>query len=193
MPAKNPRIPGHRRLNAADHRVAPPTPPARKEWTAFDTRKRATFLQALAEGHTVSTAARTAGVARTTAYEVRAVDREFAAAWDVALEDGVQVLEEEVFRRAVQGITREKGIYHQGVRIDTEAITEFSDVLLMFYLKAKRPDIYRERTEVKHTGQVNHAVAHIDVNALRTDELIDLERLARKALVEPAGDPEGAG
>ncbi|MGE3595325.1 MAG: hypothetical protein AB7N70_07215 [Dehalococcoidia bacterium] len=167
--------------------------PKRKEYTPFDAQKKAAFLTLLAEGHTATHAARACGVVRATAYAAREHDPDFADAWAVALEDGVQILEQEARRRAVDGVTREKAIYHQGIQVGTEVITEYSDSLLMFLLKAKRPEVYRDRTEVKHSGQVNHAHAHIDVSALSTAELRTLDRLARKALTQPPGDPEGAG
>jgi hypothetical protein len=87
---------------------------------------------------------------------------------------------------------REKGIYHQGVQVGTETVTEYSDTLLIFLLKAKRPEVYRDRTEVKHTGQVNHAHVHADYSALSLDELRTLERLSAK-IVGPAGDPASPG
>jgi hypothetical protein len=174
-------------------RVLTPSPAARKEYTPFSTQKKALFLSLLTQGHTAAHAARACGIERMTAYKARAADSDFAAAWDIALEDGIQVLEEEARRRAVDGVTKEKGVYHQGVQVGTETVTDYSDTLLIFLLKAKRPEVYRDRTEVKHTGQVNHAHAHLDVNALSTDELRLLDRLARKALTEPSRDPAGAG
>ena len=34
-------------------------------------------------------------------------------------------------------------------------ITEYSDTLLMFLLKAEKPEKYRDRREIKHSGNVN--------------------------------------
>jgi hypothetical protein len=166
--------------------------PARKEYTPFPAQKKAHFVALLANGHTAAHAARDCGIDRRTAYAARAVDHDFAAAWDIALEDGVQVLEEEARRRAVNGVTREKGIYHQGVQVGTETVTEYSDTLLIFLLKAKRPEVYRDRTDVKHTGQVHHAHVHADYSALSLDELRTLDRLSAK-LLGPAGDPTSTG
>jgi transposase-like protein len=90
-------------------------------------RKRR-FLEALREGATVAAAARAAGVSRMTAYRERARNPDFAAAWDDAIEDGTDELEEEVPRRALDG----------------------NDRLLMFPLEARRPEKYRDRRHVRH-------------------------------------------
>jgi hypothetical protein len=61
------------------------------------------FLEALANGATISSAVRSAGYARTTVYKWRAADVELAAAWDDALEAGTDLLEDEALRRAKDG------------------------------------------------------------------------------------------
>jgi phage terminase small subunit len=94
-------------------------------------RKRR-FLDALREGATNAAAARAAGVSRMTAYRERARNPDFAAAWDDAIEDGTDRLEEEAMRRALAG----------------------SDTLLIFLLKARRPAQYRETHHVQHDGSV---------------------------------------
>ncbi len=78
----------------------------------------------------VAEAARVAGVGRSTAYDRRKRDEEFAAAWDELVEASTEELEHEAIRRAKNG----------------------SDVLLMFMLKARRPQIYVERHQVRHSG-----------------------------------------
>jgi hypothetical protein len=165
---------------------------ARKESTPFNTQKKVIFLALLREGHTAAHAARVCDIERTTAYHARTTDPDFAAAWDIALEDGVQVLEEEARRRAVEGVTKEKGVYHQGVQVGRETVTDYSDTLLIFLLKAKRPEVYRDRTEVKHTGQVDHAHAHLDLSTASTDDLRSFVEHGRRlldALPESRADP----
>jgi hypothetical protein len=83
---------------------------------------RARFLDKLAESGSVTRAAKYARISRMTAYRERADDPEFAAAWDVAKERGVDALEDEAIDRAFDG----------------------SDILLMFRLKAERPK-YRDK------------------------------------------------
>ena len=52
------------------------------------------------------------------------------------------LLEAEADRRAVEGVV--KPLFYKGQRLPVE-VREYSDVLLMFRLKALRPEQYRER------------------------------------------------
>jgi hypothetical protein len=121
------------------------------EWTPTTREK---FLAKLRTGHTVSAAAKAAKVSRSAAYKHREADEVFAGAWDAAIEEGTEILEEEAIRRATRGVKREKGIYHNGLRIGTDVETRYSDTLLIFLLKGRKPDVYRENTTVKHEGQI---------------------------------------
>jgi len=103
------------------------------------------FVTALAQGRSVQGACDVAGYARSSVYERRANDAAFATAWDAAYEAGSDVLEDEARRRAIEGV--ERGIYHAGKRVAVER--QYSDTMLIFLLKARRPEKYRERYEVK--------------------------------------------
>ncbi len=96
------------------------------------------FLQDLRETGNVSAAARHVGKSRAALYRARKQDAAFAAEWDDALEEAADWLELEALRRAVDGT--EEGRYFQGEMIGT--ITRYSDSLLMFLLKARRPQLY---------------------------------------------------
>lgn len=95
-------------------------------------KKKTLFLSALSEGFSITGAARTAQFSRATAYRWRGEDAEFAASWDGSLEEGTDVLEDEAKRRALAG----------------------SDTLLIFLLKARRPDKYKDRYEAKQTVEI---------------------------------------
>lgn len=112
---------------------------------------KATFLTALAVSGVVLTACEKAKIGRTTAYKYREEDDAFAAAWDAALDNAADVMEEEAYRRAVVGTL--KPVYQGGKKVGS--IREFSDTLLIFRLKAARPEKYRERTDVRHSGKVD--------------------------------------
>ena len=92
-------------------------------------QKRAKFLEVLAEGWSVQKAAAAAGMGRSAAFAWKREDHEFAAAWEAAYEDGTDHLEDVAQSRA------------EGA----------SDTLLIFLLKGRRPNKYRERIE--HTGK----------------------------------------
>jgi hypothetical protein len=96
------------------------------------------FLNALRETGNISAAARAAGKSRTAVYRRRTKSADFACRWDDALEEAADWLELEALRRAVEGT--EEGRYFQGQMIGT--ITRYSDSLLMFLLKARRPHLY---------------------------------------------------
>lgn len=93
------------------------------------------FLAQLRETGNVSAAARAAGTCRSRCYEWRRRDREFAAAWADALEEAADRLEMEAFRRAVKGVGEDR--FFQGSVVGE--VTRYSDSLLMFLLRARRP------------------------------------------------------
>lgn len=105
-------------------------------------------LRELSKGMTVKEACDAAGVGRTTVFEWKARDEEFARLWDQALEDGVDLLEAEARRRGRDGIDR--GIYHAGERVDTER--HYSDSLLTMMLKGRRAAVYNT-DRVEHSGK----------------------------------------
>jgi len=99
---------------------------------------RALFFEMLRKTGNVSAAARHAGRARAQLYRLRKQDTAFAALWDDALEEAADWLELEALRRAMDGT--EEGRYFRGEMIGT--ITRYSDSLLMFLLKARRPLVF---------------------------------------------------
>ena len=77
------------------------------------THHRKLFLEALADKGVVSYAAEQAKVNRTTVYDWKRNDPEFAAAMDVAMQTKQSTqLEVEARRRATEGIPQ--GVYHNG-------------------------------------------------------------------------------
>lgn len=101
---------------------------------------RDAFLKALSDTGNVRAACHVAGVGRTTAYRAQADDPAFAAAWESAIEESVDLLEIEARRRAIKG--SDKAVFHQGKQVAT--VKEYSDTLLIFLLKANRPEKYRD-------------------------------------------------
>ena len=108
-------------------------------------------MKNLAETGNVSNSCYVAGITRPGAYKARKSDEAFAEAWDVAEEDAVQSLELEARRRAFDGV--EKPVFHAGV--ECGRINQYSDVLMMFLLKAHRPDTYRDRVSLDHGGSLD--------------------------------------
>lgn len=132
------------------------------------------FLAAFEETHLVTEAAKRAGIHRDTAYERRGRDPEFARRWSEAEERSTELLEREAYRRAAVGT--ERPVFYKGKEVG--AVREYSDVLLIFLLKARRPAVYRERVE--HTGAgggpLEHRVA-LDLSKLTDEQLAALEAI----------------
>lgn len=149
----------------------------------FTSKKREQFLEAIAAGMTITAASASVGVSRRTVHDHRADDPEFAAAFEDAWVQGGEVMEDEAFRRAVKGT--DKPVYQQGREVGR--VREYSDTLMIFLLKGRFPDKYKERVANEHGGEVRmrHAV---DLTKLSDDELDILEALASRA-VGPGGDP----
>jgi hypothetical protein len=88
-------------------------------------------------------AAREAGVHPKTPYDRRRTDEAFRRAWNEAADVGTRLLEQEAARRAYHGTL--KPVFHKGV--ECGAVREYSDVLLIFLLKARNPAKYRDGAE----------------------------------------------
>ena len=100
--------------------------------------KKERFLIELASGASVRTAALSVSVKPEAPYEWRKLDQAFAERWQLAEEAGTDLIEEEAFRRAVTGV--EKPVYRGGEIVGH--VSDFSDTMLMFLLKARRPERY---------------------------------------------------
>ena len=100
--------------------------------------KKNAFLTALADTVNVALACRHAGIPRRTAHDWREKDKDFAKSWDEALDEGIDLLEAELHRRAFEGV--ERPIFHKGQQVGTWRY--YSDGLAMFLLKAHRPEKY---------------------------------------------------
>ena len=80
--------------------------------TTCTPKKMEKFLKALRETGNVSDAARSAGLARRTAYAERERNEDFARDWADACEAGIDALEAEARRRAFAGVG--ETIWYQG-------------------------------------------------------------------------------
>lgn len=142
-------------------------------------RARKRFLERLRETANVTEAARSCNTSRDAAYRWRKVDPEFAAAWDTAVQEAVDSLEREAWRRGVEGY--DKPVIYQGEI--TGSYREYSDRLLETLLKGHRPEKYRDnRTEISGTLTVQRVErVVIDASVAREVE--------REALESPTGAP----
>lgn len=137
-------------------RTARPNARTKRTHPTRDFRK--IFLEHLAKTANVTESCRIAGCGRTTVHEWRRDEPDFAAAWDDALDAATDALEFAARQRAVDGIEEYVVSMGQIVR-DPETgkplkQKKYSDALTALLLKAHRPERFRERHEVKQTGNV---------------------------------------
>lgn len=131
-----------------------------------DSRKRA-WLEAFEEHGTVVEACRQTGMVRSTVYRWRQDDKSFEVAWADIEEATTERMEREAYRRAVEGVV--EPLVSAG-KLVTD-VRKFSDTLLIFMLKSRRPERYRDNVKVEHSGRVEHTEA-------LPDDPAELERLA---------------
>lgn len=111
------------------------------------------FIEFLSRNPSVALAARGANIHRTTAYSYRRQSKEFAQRWAKAKAEAVELLEAQAWSRAEKQ----------------------SDTLMIFLLKANKPDKYQERKTIIH--EFNHK------------ELAQLKQL--KAVLDKHGQSAG--
>ena len=135
-------------------------------WLALANRTKRTpkrvqaILDALRGGDAIGTACARAGIGRSTFAEWRSADPVLDAQVDDAIEYGTDVLED---------VARDRSIRH-------------SDTLLIFLLKARRPDKYRETTRI--SGEVTHRWAEevaAEVGVEPSEIQAEAERIAAAA------------
>jgi hypothetical protein len=132
--------------------------------TELTAKKRAAFCERLANGFSVTEGAKAIGVERATVYLWRKKEPEFAAQWEAALDKGTEHLEDEAVKRATEGK---------------------SDTLLIFLLKARRPNVYREKYE--HKFDFSSSLARV------LGEFRKLDSDGRAAVIAKAREHESNG
>lgn len=189
---KQPRKPGRkpkakRKLSKAQNK------------NASDCRSRKKrFLIAFSQTGVIQHAVRQVGISREVVTKWRKTDPKFAEDFQSAYEDSTERMEAEVVRRAVDGWQRP--VYQKGFLCGY--VTEFSDTLLMFKLRARKPQVYRDNATVEHAGKIG--VTHGGqvavtvtiqeaVEAMEQKYGSDLEALARSRLGVAVPGLSGAG
>jgi hypothetical protein len=109
-------------------------------------------------------------------------DPTFAAHFRIATEEVVDEAEAELKRRGVHGI--QEPVHYQGERVDT--VTRKSDACLIFYLKGRRGDVFRDRAEISGPGGGPVELAHtVDLSKVPTERLRQMRDWLKEAKVEP--------
>ena len=124
----------------------------RKPYGDFGPKNRRKFLKELRRTCNITMAAQKVGITKVYAQQVKLKDPDFKAAWQNALDEGIDLLEDSARKRAFDGVKKE--VYYQGKVCGK--FHEHSDGLTTFLLKAHRPEKYRDHSTVdlNHKGGV---------------------------------------
>jgi hypothetical protein len=122
------------------------------------------FLDALSRTGNVFLSSKQARISRRQVYTCRERSEKFRKLWDDALEDAADLLEGEARRRAF-GV--DKPIYYKGKKVDV--IKEYSDTLVIFLLKAIRPEKFRDNYDLRRLIEEYTAVRSGDGEPLPGD------------------------
>jgi hypothetical protein len=129
------------------------------------TRARQRFLDALASGVTVSAAASAAGIGRQTAYDLRRADKQFADAWEGALEAGTHVLED------------------RGPPPSPRSLRHAADLLV----EGPWPHVYRDNLRVASVGVMRHEYGRDETARPTVDHAAVLEVLYQAGVIAAPG------
>ncbi len=112
-------------------------------------RRRKKFLEALKTFNgRVTQACTSLKLSRNFMYDWKKDDEDFSAEWDQVVEEQTEALEEEAWRRAHEGVTND--VFYQGQVIGQERT--YSDGLLQFLLRGRKPSVYRDNSRVELGG-----------------------------------------
>lgn len=114
------------------------------------------FLNYYIQLGSISKAAKKTKISRQTHY-LWLDDEKYKEAYEKARKMAGDLLEEEAYRRAVDGTL--KPVFYKGKKCGT--VREYSDALLTLLLKGAKPDVYKERVENEISGNLTVESAEI--------------------------------
>lgn len=133
------------------------------------------FLKELEKSGNVTAACRKARISRTEVYQLRNEAKDFADAWVEALESATDDLELEARRRAHRGTL--KPVFYEGKKVGT--VKEYSDTLLIFLLKAHRPERFNIQ-RFEHSGPAGKPIEIKGSVTAKLDRLTSILNQARQ-------------
>lgn len=136
--------------------------PAAADKPKFSPKTLAFLIEIRVNGPFIAQASAAVGRRREIHSRMFRTDKRYRAAFEKAVERWMDSVDAEAHRRAVVGVKR-LVLYHgkpvmvpedwsqpKGKKVPLYEV-EYSDTLLLAYLKARRPDIYRDRVEQEVT------------------------------------------
>lgn len=146
------------------------------------------FLERLALTGLVGASANSVGISRVTAYDRRNTDPIFAQAWDDAMDDATDLMEQAAFKRAVHGVDEPvwmRGDDGRPVKVDI--IKRYSDRLLELLLKAHRPKKYNDRVVTEVSGPGGGTI-QVEQREVKQFDWAAYAKLAQQLFGSPEGD-----
>ena len=122
-----------------------------RQYLLFDAKRQKNFLNVLRDCVNITSACRQIQVSPQTILRRRKSDVKFARDFDQCMDEAIDMMEGEARRRAVDGY--KEPVFRNGKQIGE--ITRYSDSLLMFLMKANRPEKYRDSVRPSTYGDLN--------------------------------------
>jgi AcrR family transcriptional regulator len=142
------------------------------------------FLENLRKTGNVTKSAKSAGMSRTHIYYYRRADVDFERAWDDAIEQRIDDLEENASQRAIDGWQEE--VYQNGKLVGHK--TRYSDAVTIFMLKKLRAQKFRDSVEITGAEGGPMRVEH-----LTDEQLMKIIKRGARAELELDDDGEKDG
>lgn len=141
-----------------------PVPRQRLRKGGWSAERQCEFIAELADCGSVRAACRRMGVGEHHLYKLRRhpEGESFRAAWEAALDIGIQRIEDVAMDRALNGV--EQPVYHKGDIIGTRRV--YNDRLLMFMLRNRAPERFTEG-QLKHGAKGLNAVGKMQMKRLK--------------------------
>jgi hypothetical protein len=163
---------------------------ARPEDREMVLKRQERFLLSYSRLGALNHAAKASGIAYSTHLRWMREDKEYPAKFEQARQSLLDHLERECIRRASEGVV--EAIYQNGKLVGYRR--KYSDVLLIFTMKALAPEKYRDNHHHEITGRngndliplaaIDRIMANVTEEELRTGQVIDVT-----ATSDPPGPP----
>ena len=109
------------------------------------------FLKTLRSSTNITIACAAVNITRQNAYYHRNKDKKFRQAWDLAIMEGVELLEQSAKQRAFEGV--DVPVYYHGQIVGHTRV--YDTALTVLFLKAYKPEVFRDTTlKINHSGRI---------------------------------------
>lgn len=146
------------------------------------------FFDVLSKSGITGTACKASGISRASVYRLLKNDKIFAERFDDAKQDAADLLEQTVYKRAVEGVVvSREPVFYYGQQVGEKVTRKYSDTLLIAALKANRPEKWRDSLEINMNWRLELQQQGLDPEKLLQQQI----EVARKQLESEAAVIEG--